>query len=83
MEIEINNIALYSIVDVETTGGKFNEEGITEIAIYKFDGNIGNEIKKIEEQRAKGELTAKETVEAVDKIKNNPNNNKNKRRKND
>ena len=29
---------MYSIVDVETTGGKFNEEGITEIAIYKFDG---------------------------------------------
>ena len=25
-------------VDIETTGGKFNEEGITEIAIYKFDG---------------------------------------------
>lgn len=30
---------MYSIIDVETTGGKFNEEGITEIAIYKFDGN--------------------------------------------
>lgn len=29
---------MYSIIDVETTGGKFNEEGITEIAIYKFDG---------------------------------------------
>jgi DNA polymerase-3 subunit epsilon len=29
---------LYSIIDVETTGGKFNQEGITEIAIYKFDG---------------------------------------------
>ena len=29
---------MYSILDVETTGGKFNEEGITEIAIYKFDG---------------------------------------------
>lgn len=29
---------LYAIVDIETTGGKFNEEGITEIAIYKFDG---------------------------------------------
>ena len=29
---------MYSIVDVETTGGKYNEEGITEIAIYKFDG---------------------------------------------
>jgi DNA polymerase-3 subunit epsilon len=30
---------LYAIVDVETTGGKYNEEGITEIAIYKFDGH--------------------------------------------
>jgi DNA polymerase-3 subunit epsilon len=29
---------LYSILDVETTGGKYNEEGITEIAIYRFDG---------------------------------------------
>jgi len=30
---------LYAIVDIETTGGKFNEEGITEIAIHKFDGH--------------------------------------------
>ncbi len=30
---------MYSIIDIETTGGKFNEEGITEIAIYKFDGH--------------------------------------------
>ena len=29
---------MFSILDLETTGGKFNEEGITEIAIYKFDG---------------------------------------------
>lgn len=29
---------LYAIVDIESTGGKYNEEGITEIAIYKFDG---------------------------------------------
>lgn len=29
---------LYSILDIESTGGKYNEEGITEIAIYKFDG---------------------------------------------
>lgn len=29
---------MYAIVDVETTGGKYNEEGITEIAIYKYDG---------------------------------------------
>ena len=30
---------LFAILDIETTGGKFNEEGITEIAIYKFDGH--------------------------------------------
>jgi len=30
---------LYAILDIETTGGKYNEEGITEIAIYKFDGH--------------------------------------------
>jgi len=30
---------LYAILDIESTGGKYNEEGITEIAIYKFDGN--------------------------------------------
>lgn len=30
---------MYSIIDVETTGGKFNEEGITEVAIYRFDGH--------------------------------------------
>lgn len=30
---------MYAIVDVESTGGKFNEEGITEIAIYRFDGH--------------------------------------------
>jgi len=30
---------LYAILDIETTGGKLNEESITEIAIYRFDGN--------------------------------------------
>jgi len=30
---------MYSIVDLEATGGKFNEESIIEIAIYKYDGN--------------------------------------------
>ncbi|MGB5944154.1 MAG: exonuclease domain-containing protein [Leeuwenhoekiella sp.] len=29
---------MYAVLDIETTGGKFNEEGITEIAIYRFDG---------------------------------------------
>jgi len=30
---------VYAILDIETTGGKYNEEGITEIAVYRFDGN--------------------------------------------
>lgn len=30
---------MYAILDIETTGGKYNEEGITEIAIYRFDGD--------------------------------------------
>lgn len=30
---------MYAILDIETTGGKYNEEGITEIAIYRFDGH--------------------------------------------
>jgi len=30
---------LYAILDIETTGGKYNEEGITEIAIHKYDGH--------------------------------------------
>ncbi len=29
---------MFAIVDIETTGGKYNEEGITEIAIYRYDG---------------------------------------------
>ncbi len=33
------NKIIYAILDIETTGGKYNEEGITEIAIYKFDGH--------------------------------------------
>ena len=47
---------MYAIVDIETTGGEYNEEGITEIAIYKFDGikvidqfiSIGNTLKEIQ-----------------------------------
>ncbi len=31
--------SIYAILDIETTGGKYNEEGITEIAIYRFDGH--------------------------------------------
>ncbi len=30
---------MFAIVDIETTGEKYNEEGVTEIAIYRFDGH--------------------------------------------
>ncbi|WP_031425718.1 exonuclease domain-containing protein [Flavimarina sp. Hel_I_48] len=30
---------MYAVLDLETTGGKYNEEGITEVAIYKFNGH--------------------------------------------
>ena len=30
---------LYAVIDVETTGGKAGEEGVTEIAVFLFDGN--------------------------------------------
>lgn len=30
---------MYAILDIETTGGQYNEEGITEIAIYRHDGH--------------------------------------------
>ncbi len=33
------NKNLYAVLDIETTGGQYNEEGITEIAIYRYDGN--------------------------------------------
>ena len=28
----------YAVIDIETTGGKYNEEKITELAIHRFDG---------------------------------------------
>lgn len=30
---------MYVVLDIETTGGKYNEEGITEIAIHRYDGH--------------------------------------------
>ena len=36
MALEI--ISMFAILDIETTGGKYDEEGITEIAIYRYDG---------------------------------------------
>lgn len=34
-----DSLKMYCVIDLETTGGKFDEEGITEIAIYKYDGH--------------------------------------------
>ena len=31
--------SMFAVLDIETTGGKFDEEGITEIAIYRYDGH--------------------------------------------
>lgn len=36
MEREV--FRMYAIIDIETTGGDYDEEGITEIAIYQYDG---------------------------------------------
>lgn len=30
---------MYAVLDIESTGGKYNEEGIMEIAIHRFDGH--------------------------------------------
>ena len=37
--LTFNFYKIYAILDIETTGGKYNEEGITEIAVYKYDGH--------------------------------------------
>ena len=34
-----NYQAIYTVIDIETTGGLFNEEKITEIAIFKIEKN--------------------------------------------
>lgn len=54
---------MYAIIDIETTGGKFNEEGITEIAIYKFDGHqvVDQFISLIDPQRKIQEFVVKLT----------------------
>ena len=44
---------IYTIIDIETTGGKFNEEKITEIAIFKLskNGNISKYHKLINPEK--------------------------------
>ena len=40
MEREI--FRMYAIIDIETTGGDYDEEGITEIAIYQYDNSYNS-----------------------------------------
>ncbi len=70
--IKENN--LYAILDIETTGGKFNEEGITEIAIYKFDGHttIDQFISLVNPEKSIQEFVVKLTGISNKMLKNAP-----------
>jgi len=65
---------MYAILDIETTGGKFNEEGITEIAIYKFDGHniIDQFISLVNPEREIQEFVVKLTGINSKMLKNAP-----------
>ncbi|WP_440881347.1 exonuclease domain-containing protein [Tenacibaculum sp. C7A-26P2] len=65
---------MYAILDIETTGGKFNEEGITEIAIYKYDGHevIDQFISLVNPEREIQEFVAKLTGINNKMLKNAP-----------
>ena len=51
--VKETNKIIYTIIDIETTGGKFNEEKITEIAIFKLfkNGNVSKYHKLINPQK--------------------------------
>lgn len=65
---------MYAILDIETTGGKFNEEGITEIAIYKFDGQgvIDQFISLVNPERPIQEFVVKLTGISNKMLRNAP-----------
>ncbi|WP_397446042.1 exonuclease domain-containing protein [Polaribacter sp. R77954] len=65
---------MYAIIDIETTGGKFNEEGITEIAIYKFDGHevVDQFISLVNPEREIQEFVVKLTGINSKMLKNAP-----------
>ena len=65
---------MYAILDIETTGGKFNEEGITEIAIYKFDGqtNVDQFISLVNPEIPIQEFVSKLTGINNNMLKNAP-----------
>lgn len=65
---------MYAILDIETTGGKFNEEGITEIAIYKFDGQntVDQFISLVDPEKPIQEFVVKLTGISNKMLKNAP-----------
>ncbi|CAL2082451.1 DNA polymerase III subunit epsilon [Tenacibaculum dicentrarchi] len=65
---------MYAILDIETTGGKFNEEGITEIAIHKFDGHqvVDQFISLINPEREIQEFVVKLTGINSNMLRNAP-----------
>ena len=65
---------MYAILDIETTGGKFNEEGITEVAIYKFDGHevVDQFISLVNPERPIQEFVVKLTGINSKMLKNAP-----------
>ena len=65
---------MYAILDIETTGGKFNEEGITEIAIYKYDGHtiVDQFISLVNPERDIQEFVVKLTGINSNMLKNAP-----------
>jgi DNA polymerase-3 subunit epsilon len=65
---------LYVILDIETTGGKFNEEGVTEIAIYRYDGHtiVDQFISLINPEKPIQEFVVKLTGISNKMLKNAP-----------
>ncbi|MBE7630265.1 exonuclease domain-containing protein [Tenacibaculum piscium] len=65
---------MYAILDIETTGGKFNEEGITEIAIHKFDGHqvVDQFISLVNPEREIQEFVVKLTGINSNMLRNSP-----------
>ncbi|WP_340074239.1 exonuclease domain-containing protein [Leptobacterium sp. I13] len=65
---------MYAILDIETTGGRYNEEGITEIAIYKYNGHkiIDQFISLVNPEREIQEFVVKLTGINNNMLKNAP-----------
>ena len=61
---------MYSILDIETTGGNYDEEGITEIAIHKFDGHrvVDQFISLVKDSSLLGIIAIRELTKATREV---------------